>query len=65
MKISVSYGVLDTTFTGSWRGDGTFSGGWRPNRGAHETVNVPTTSAGTVSSDHPCKAAVESEGTAS
>jgi hypothetical protein len=41
VTISVSYGQLDATFTGSWREDGTFSGGWRPNRGADETVNVP------------------------
>jgi hypothetical protein len=39
--ITVSYGALDATFTGSWREDGTFSGGWRPNAGADETVNVP------------------------
>jgi hypothetical protein len=41
VKITVSYGELDATFTGSWREDGTFSGGWRPNPGADETVNVP------------------------
>jgi hypothetical protein len=41
VTISVSYGPLDATFTGSWREDGTFSGGWRPNPGADETVNVP------------------------
>jgi pimeloyl-ACP methyl ester carboxylesterase len=40
VKISVSYGPLDATFTGSWREDGTFEGGWRPNPGADETVNV-------------------------
>jgi Protein of unknown function (DUF1579) len=39
--ITVSYGPLDATFTGSWREDGAFSGGWRPNPGADETVNVP------------------------
>ena len=39
--ITVSYGQLDATFTGSWHEDGTFSGGWRPNPGADETVNVP------------------------
>lgn len=39
--ITVSYGPLDATFTGSWREDGTFAGGWRPNPGADETVNVP------------------------
>ena len=41
VRISVSYGPLDATFTGSWREDGTFSGGWRPNPGADETVNIP------------------------
>jgi Protein of unknown function (DUF1579) len=41
VTITVSYGELDATFTGSWREDGTFSGGWRPNPGADETVNVP------------------------
>ena len=41
VTISVSYGPLDATFTGSWREDGTFSGGWRPNPGADQTVNVP------------------------
>jgi hypothetical protein len=41
VTITVSYGVLDATFTGSWHEDGTFSGGWRPNPGADETVNVP------------------------
>jgi hypothetical protein len=41
VTISVSYGPLDATFTGSWREDGTFAGGWRPNPGADETVNVP------------------------
>jgi Protein of unknown function (DUF1579) len=41
VSISVSYGELDATFTGSWREDGTFSGGWRPNPGADEAVNVP------------------------
>jgi hypothetical protein len=41
-RISVSYGPLDATFTGSFGADGqTFSGGWRPNPGADETVNVP------------------------
>jgi hypothetical protein len=40
VTITVSYGQLDATFTGSWREDGTFSGGWRPNPGADETVNV-------------------------
>jgi hypothetical protein len=41
VTIAVSYGSLDTTFTGAWREDGTFSGGWRPNPGADETINVP------------------------
>ena len=42
MKISVSYGPLDATFTGSFAADGeSFSGGWRPNPGADEMVNVP------------------------
>jgi hypothetical protein len=42
VTISVSYGPLDATFTGTWSADGErFSGGWRPNPGADETVNVP------------------------
>jgi hypothetical protein len=42
LKISVSYGPLDATFTGSFAADGeSFAGGWRPNPGADETVNVP------------------------
>jgi Protein of unknown function (DUF1579) len=41
VTITVAYGPLDATFTGSWREDGTFSGGWRPNPGADEGVNVP------------------------
>jgi Protein of unknown function (DUF1579) len=41
VAITVTYGPLDATFTGSWREDGTFSGGWRPNPGADATVNVP------------------------
>ena len=40
VTITVSYGRLDATFTGSWHEDGTFSGSWRPNPGADETVNV-------------------------
>jgi hypothetical protein len=41
VKISVSYGPLDATFTGKFSKDGKhFSGGWRPNPGANETVNV-------------------------
>jgi hypothetical protein len=42
LKISVSYGPLDATFTGAFDDDGQgFHGGWRPNPGADETVNVP------------------------
>jgi hypothetical protein len=42
VKISVSYGPLDATFTGTWaEGGNTFGGGWRPNPGADETINVP------------------------
>ena len=42
VKISVSYGPMDSTFTGEFTEDGgSFSGGWRPNPGADETVNVP------------------------
>jgi hypothetical protein len=42
VKISVTYGPLDSTFTGAWSEDGeSFSGGWRPNPGADETINVP------------------------
>ena len=42
LKISVSYGPLDATFTGRFAEDGqSFGGGWRPNPGADETVNVP------------------------
>ena len=42
LKISVSYGPLDATFTGTFDDDGQgFHGGWRPNPGADETVNVP------------------------
>jgi hypothetical protein len=42
VRISVSYGPLDATFTGSFDADGEgFGGGWRPNPGADETVNVP------------------------
>jgi hypothetical protein len=41
VTISVTYGQLDATFTGTWREDGTFSGGWRPNPGADETANPP------------------------
>jgi hypothetical protein len=42
VRITVTYGPLDATFTGSF-GDGgeSFGGGWRPNPGADETVNVP------------------------
>lgn len=42
IKISVSYGPLDATFTGTFGDDGqSFAGGWRPNPGADESVNVP------------------------
>jgi hypothetical protein len=42
LKISVSYGPLDATFTGAFDDDGRgFHGSWRPNPGADETVNVP------------------------
>jgi hypothetical protein len=42
VKISVSYGPIDATFTGAFGEDGqTFGGGWRPNPGADENVNVP------------------------
>ena len=42
LKISVSYGPLDATFTGRFDDDGEgFGGGWRPNPGANETINVP------------------------
>lgn len=42
LKISVSYGPLNATFTGSFEEDGEgFRGGWRPNPGADRTVNVP------------------------
>jgi uncharacterized protein DUF1579 len=47
VKISVSYGPLDATFTGAFSEDGqAFGGGWRPNPGADETVNVPYDIAG-------------------
>jgi Protein of unknown function (DUF1579) len=42
MRITVSHGPLDATFTGELGDDGeTFAGGWRANPGADETVNVP------------------------
>ena len=42
VRISVTYGPMDATFTGSFDEDGQgFRGGWRPNPGADETVNVP------------------------
>jgi hypothetical protein len=42
VRITVSYGPLDATFTGTFGDDGeSFGGGWRPNPGAVETVNVP------------------------
>ena len=41
VKISVTYGPMDSTFNGRWSEDGqSFSGGWRPNPGADPTVNV-------------------------
>lgn len=41
LKITVSYGPLDATFTGKWSKDGkTFGGGWRPNPGADGMVNA-------------------------
>jgi hypothetical protein len=41
LKITVSYGPLDSTFEGKFSEDGnSFEGGWRPNPGADETVNV-------------------------
>jgi hypothetical protein len=41
VKISVSYGPMNSTFTGEFTKDGrSFGGGWRPNPGADETVNV-------------------------
>jgi len=48
VKISVSYGPLDATFTGAFsEGGRRFGGGWRPNPGADETVNVPYDIGGT------------------
>jgi hypothetical protein len=42
MRITVSHGVLDATFTGGLGEDGdTYAGSWRPNPGADESVNVP------------------------
>ena len=42
LRIAVSYGPLDATFTGRFDDDGLgFRGSWRPNPGADETVNVP------------------------
>jgi hypothetical protein len=47
VRITVSYGPLDATFTGTFDPDGeAFRGGWRPNPGADETVNVPYDIAG-------------------
>jgi hypothetical protein len=41
VKISVSYGPMNSTFAGEFTKDGrSFGGGWRPNPGADETVNV-------------------------
>ena len=48
MSISVSYGPLDATLTGSFSAGGdSFSSGWRTNAGADETVNLPYDIAGT------------------
>jgi hypothetical protein len=48
LTISVSYGQLDSTFTGEFSEDGeSFAGGWRPNPGADETINIPYDIAGT------------------
>jgi hypothetical protein len=42
VRISVTYGPLDATFTGTFDDDDqSFGGGWRPNPGADETMNVP------------------------
>jgi Protein of unknown function (DUF1579) len=42
VKITVTYGPLDATFTGRFDEDGdAFRGGWRPNPGADESINVP------------------------
>jgi hypothetical protein len=42
LKISVTYGPLDSTFEGKFSEDGArFGGGWRPNPGADESINVP------------------------
>jgi hypothetical protein len=41
LTITVSYGPMDATFTGTWSADGEiFSGGWRPNPGADQAVNI-------------------------
>lgn len=41
VQISVTYGPMDSTFTGGFsEGGRRFGGGWRPNPGADETVNV-------------------------
>jgi uncharacterized protein DUF1579 len=48
LRIVVSYGPLDATFTGSFDESGdAFSGAWRANPGADESVNVPYDIAGT------------------
>jgi hypothetical protein len=42
LRITVSYGLLDATFTGRWsQGEERFGGGWRPNPGADAAVNPP------------------------
>ncbi len=41
MKITVSHGPMDATFTGGLADDAdTFAGSWRPNPGADEAVNI-------------------------
>ena len=45
-EISVNYGPMDSTFTGTWAEDGeSFSGGWRPNSTPTKRSTWPTTSA--------------------
>ncbi|HEV7764637.1 MAG TPA: DUF1579 family protein [Thermoanaerobaculia bacterium] len=42
LTISINYGAMDATFTGTLASDGSsFSGGWRPNPGADEKINAP------------------------
>jgi hypothetical protein len=48
VTISVSYGPMDATFTGTFsEGGERFAGGWRPNPGADENVNVAYDISGT------------------